>query len=89
MTRYPLSTKQVRLVLHVLSFDKQLCDKKLSIREDLIGGDALQVVYPDNQDPAIRGNAHGGYVVFKLPRLYRHMIMTADIDSQPEPGRER
>jgi hypothetical protein len=78
-----------RLVLHVLSFDDQLCDKKMSIREDLIGGDALQVVYPDNQDPAIQGNTNGGYVVFKLPRLQGHVIMTADIDGQLESGQER
>jgi hypothetical protein len=70
---------QCRLVLHILSFEEQLSHKKLSLRADLIGSDVLRLVYPANQSSDIQGERSGNYVTFRLPRLHKHVIMTAEM----------
>ena len=72
-----------RVVLHFLSFDGELLGKRLSIRGDLVGEDVLHSVYPVAHGSTIEGERRGNYVTFKLPRLHRHVIMTADMERQP------
>ena len=73
-----LQPERGRLVVHFLSFEKQLNDRELSIRGDLIGEEALQTVYPVDQDRVVQGDRRGDHVIFKLPRIQGHMIMTAN-----------
>ena len=73
-----LQPERGRLVVHLLSFEKQLNDRELSIRGDLIGEEDLQTVYPVDQDRVVQGDGRGDHVVFKLPRIQGHMIMTAN-----------
>jgi hypothetical protein len=63
-----------RLILHVVTYDKPLCNEKLSVRADLIAGGNIEVVYPVEKKTIIRGKRSGDYVNFILPEVYEHFI---------------
>lgn len=79
---------QGRLVLHVVAFDKPLKDQHLSVRDDLMADDVLEVVYPASRRSVIKGGQEKGYKHFLLPSVHEHMILTAK-KSKRKPALER
>jgi len=65
-----------RLVLHVVAFEKPLVGQRLSIRADLIAGDMMEVVYPASKKTVMQGTRVDDYVVFDMPELHGHIILT-------------
>ena len=69
---------QKRLVMHVVAYDKPHVKQEVSIRADLIAGDALEIAYPAARKSVIQGERSNGYVRFVLPEVYEHVIATAN-----------
>jgi hypothetical protein len=68
-------TREQRLVMHVVAFEKPLVGQYVSIRADLTAGDLMRIVYPASKDAVIHGDRERGYVRFALPEMHGHVIM--------------
>lgn len=70
-----------QLTLHMVAYERPLCNVNLSIRADLIARNNIEIVYPVKRKAILKGKRVRNYVHFTLPEVHEHVIFTTKSES--------